>query len=288
MAAGGWFDWSTGDLVTEARFQDIQDSLVFIFASESAANSALTNKVEGTIFYDTGADLLKAWNGSSWITAESGDIEGITTSSTSGLDGGATSGTPSLSVKPNSATSGTVAAGDEILFGDINDSNNLKKTTAQDIANLAPAGGLTEIDSFTITSNVTGNGDLTSNWQRSTASGFAKLGTGMAETGGIFTFPSTGFYEVEAIIFFESRSAAFPQIQIQVTTDNSSYSTALTIFGGERANQGGTGVTHSGTTFVDVTDTTQVKVKFTSANLDSSNIIDASNTIFNFKKLGDT
>ena len=32
MAAGGWFDWTTGDLVTESRFQDIQDSLVFIFA----------------------------------------------------------------------------------------------------------------------------------------------------------------------------------------------------------------------------------------------------------------
>ena len=52
MAAGGWFDWSTGDLVTESRFQDIQDSIVFLFDSESAANSALTNKVEGTIFYD--------------------------------------------------------------------------------------------------------------------------------------------------------------------------------------------------------------------------------------------
>ena len=107
MAAGGWFDWSTGDLVTEARFQDIQDSLVFIFASESAANSALTNKVEGTIFYDTGADLLKAWNGSAWITAESGDIEGITTAATSGLNGGATSGTPSLVVDPTRLTDGT-------------------------------------------------------------------------------------------------------------------------------------------------------------------------------------
>ena len=116
MAAGGWFDWSTGDLVTEARFQDIQDSIVFIFASESAANTALTNKVEGTIFYDTGADQIKAWNGSAWIGAEAGDIEGITTSATSGLAGGATSGTPSLSVSPTSATSGTVASADVILF----------------------------------------------------------------------------------------------------------------------------------------------------------------------------
>ena len=140
MAAGAWFDWSTGDLVTEAKFQDIQDSIVFIYSSEAAANSALTNKVEGTVFVDTTDNLIKMWNGSSWQTAEAGDILGITTSATSGMAGGATTGTPSLSVKPNSATSGTVASGDEILFGDVNDSNNLKKTTAQDIANLASAG----------------------------------------------------------------------------------------------------------------------------------------------------
>ena len=88
MIAGGWFDWTTGDLVTESRFQDIQDSLVFIFASESAV-TALTNKVEGSIFYDTIMDKIKVdWNGDNSI-AETGDIEGITTSSTSGLAGGA-------------------------------------------------------------------------------------------------------------------------------------------------------------------------------------------------------
>jgi hypothetical protein len=51
MAAGNWVDWNTGDLVTAASFQDIQDSIVFIYADETAANAALTNKVEGTIFY---------------------------------------------------------------------------------------------------------------------------------------------------------------------------------------------------------------------------------------------
>ena len=89
MAAGGWFDWSTGDLVTEARFQDIQDSIVFIFADETAANAALTNKVEGTIFYDTTNNLLKAWDGSAWIGAEAGDIEGVTAGTN--LNGGGTS-----------------------------------------------------------------------------------------------------------------------------------------------------------------------------------------------------
>mgnify|MGYP003108750152 CR=1 FL=1 len=119
MAAGGWFDWSTGDLVTEARFQDIQDSIVFIFGSEAAANSALTNKVEGTIFYDTTDNLIKAWSGAAWISAETGDIEGITTSATSGLNGGAVSGTPSLVVDPTRLTDGTsitVDTGNDFLI----------------------------------------------------------------------------------------------------------------------------------------------------------------------------
>lgn len=138
MAAGAWFDWTTGDLVTEARFQDIQDSIVFIYASESEANTALTNKVEGTIFYDTTANLLKAWNGTAWIGAEAGDIEGVTAGN--GLSGGGTSGTVTLNVDINSESTATLAGGDEILIADVDDANNIKKTTAQDIANLASAG----------------------------------------------------------------------------------------------------------------------------------------------------
>jgi len=138
MAAGAWFDWTTGDLVTEARFQDIQDSIVFIYDDETAANVALTNKVEGTIFYDKSVDQLKAWNGSAWIGAEAGDIEGVTAGN--GLSGGGTSGTVTLNVDINSESTATLAGGDEILIADVDDSNNIKKTTAQDIANLASAG----------------------------------------------------------------------------------------------------------------------------------------------------
>ena len=96
MAAGSWVDWNTGDLVTAAAFQDIQDSIVFIFADETAANAALTNKVQGTIFYDTTADVLKAWDGSAWISAETGDIEGVTAGTN--LNGGGTSGTVTVNL----------------------------------------------------------------------------------------------------------------------------------------------------------------------------------------------
>ena len=140
MAAGAWFDWNTGDLVTEARFQDIQDSIVFIYADETAANAALTNKVEGTIFYDTTADVIKAWNGSAWISAETGDIEGVTAGA--GLSGGGTSGTVSLAVDINGQSSVTAATGDEILIADASDSNNIRKVTVQSILD---QGGFADI-----------------------------------------------------------------------------------------------------------------------------------------------
>lgn len=66
MAAGSWKDWAQGELVTESGFQDIQDSIVFIYANDAAANSALTNKVEGSIYYNTTDNVLKAWDGSAW------------------------------------------------------------------------------------------------------------------------------------------------------------------------------------------------------------------------------
>jgi len=74
MAAGAWKDWAEGELVTEALFQDIQDSVAFIYGSESAANTALTNKVTGTQFYDTGAGQLKIWNGSAWNAVAGGKV----------------------------------------------------------------------------------------------------------------------------------------------------------------------------------------------------------------------
>ena len=142
MAAGGWFDWSTGDLVTESRFQDIQDSIVFIFASESAANSALTNKVEGTVFYDTTANLIKAWSGSAWISAETGDIEGVTAGT--GLSGGGASGTVTVNFDPNSLSAGTVnVANDSVAIIDADDSGNPKKESIADLVSAIAGSNLT-------------------------------------------------------------------------------------------------------------------------------------------------
>ena len=55
-----------------------------------------------------------------------------------------------------------------------------------------------------------------------------KSALGMSESGGVFTFPSTGIYQVTAMILFKRNSGEnrFADLNIQVTTDNSSFNTA--------------------------------------------------------------
>jgi hypothetical protein len=109
MAAGNWVDWNTGDLVTAAAFQDMQDSIVFIYASESAANSALTNKVEGTVFFDTGANQLKVWDGSAWQEALTNPIKGYFET-----DQAVTSSSGVVSIDLDSGNTGTITLTENI------------------------------------------------------------------------------------------------------------------------------------------------------------------------------
>ena len=116
-----------------------------VFADSSARDSAVSSPSEGMFCYLKDTNVLQFYSGSAWASyIGDGDITGvtITTAATSGLSGGATatSGafTSTLVIAPNQATSATVAGSDIVLIGDADDSNNLKKTTAQDIANLAP------------------------------------------------------------------------------------------------------------------------------------------------------
>lgn len=148
MAGAGFKVWSTGDLVNASEFNTyIMEQTVMVFASSSARDSAISSPSEGMFAFLKDTNTLTFYDGSSWGSfIGEGDITGvtITTAGTSGLSGGATatSGafTSTLAIAPNSATSATVAGSDIVLIGDADDSNALKKTTAQDIANLASAG----------------------------------------------------------------------------------------------------------------------------------------------------
>lgn len=84
----------------------------------------------------------------------------VTTAANSGLSGGGDiTASRSLVIDPNNATSVTAATGDLLLIADVSDSNNLKKVTAQSIADLAPAAPSRAKETVTLVS-----GDITNQY----------------------------------------------------------------------------------------------------------------------------
>ena len=142
--ANGFKVFSTGEVLTAADVNDyLMEQSIGIFADATARDAQITSPIEGQFAYLSDSNTLFYYSGSAWASyIGDGDITGvtITTAGTSGLAGGstATSGAfaSTLVISPNDATSATVAPSDIVLIGDADDSNNLKKTTAQDIANL--------------------------------------------------------------------------------------------------------------------------------------------------------
>ena len=88
-------------------------------------------------------------------------------------------------------------------------------------------GGIEMVDQYRITANKSGSGLLNANWERSDTYGAGFIGTGMTESSGVFSFPSTGIYFITAGSYIlSSNSYTYGGFQIQVTADNSNYNTA--------------------------------------------------------------
>jgi len=118
---------------------------------------------------------------------------------------------------------------DEFL---VSDAGTLKRIDYS----LIKGGGITEADQWRLTSNLsTSSSTLTSNLERADTDGYGKIGTGMSESSGIFTFPSTGIYLIQYNIAANATSAGdirYAGGDIQTTTDNSSYSNAAEAWNG--------------------------------------------------------
>jgi len=128
--------------------------------------------------------------------------------------------------------------------------------------------GVTEADQWRLngdfTMSTTGTNVLVnSNWERVDTDGFGQLGTGMTESSGVFSFPSTGIYYIQSIadIYNSSGSAdSNPAgLRIFTTTDNSTYDLAA---GGYQAAANGEYVTLTTSFVFDVTNTSTHKVGF--------------------------
>ena len=163
--------------------------------------------------------------------------------------------------------------------------------------NITLANGITMADQWRRTANVGLSNNLnllTSDWERVDSAGQGTLTAsgGMSESGGIFTFPSTGIYFLRFQGYFEDTgSSATVSTQIHITTDNNTY-TRRAININHISDIGSYTYGYCACeTLVDVTATSNVKVKF-GVSSEGSTAFDSSTTenrnCATFIRLGDT
>ena len=213
-------------------------------------------------------------------------------------------GTPSDATVTNAKLASDVISGETDIGGAIADADlfllddgaggTLRKTAASRIKTYI-GGGITEIDQWRVTAqyqfSTSATGYVTANWERNDTSGFSYLGTGMSESSGVFSFPSTGFYEVVFHAAINQYGDEELIMDISVTTNNSSYSPMCNGYIGDADSSNNDGETTM-TAIIDVTDVSNVKVKFGFTGGGSNQHLKGSSTVnetyATFKKLADT
>ena len=143
----------------------------------------------------------------------------------------------------------------------------------------------------------TNNGEnfITTDWERVDGSGQGTyiVNGGMSESGGIFTFPRTGIYLVTWQAYGECTTTSRQNaVNIYITTNNSSYANrASSVFSiGPDLGSYNYGAGHC-SSLVDVTDTSQVKVKFrvySSGNVAWDQSSAENRNVATFLRIGDT
>ena len=192
----------------------------------------------------------------------------------------------------------------EVLLSD-GSAASLTQIPAANIVGVCTAGlgnasgafgqGITMADQWRLTTSFDSSAsDIDSNWERVDTGGFGQLGTGMSQSSGIFTFPSTGIYRIDfqaAAARASADSIRYVNLYIKTTTNGGSSFTedsyAVTNIHNTNHAYASGYLTH----IFDVTDVSTHKVKFfvqaenTLSWLGSTN---TTNTGATFVRLGDT
>ena len=158
-----------------------------------------------------------------------------------------------------------------------------------------PVGGITEIDVYRVSSTFQGGANpITSNWERFDTQGEDKLGTGMSQSSGVFTFPSTGYYEIIFHSnFYSGGDHQVVAVYIKVSTDGgSSYTYNTDGYGDLYFNSGNGYQSAQATQILKVTDTSNYKLTFATGTASNSSVYFVGGSTQNmtyvvFKKLAD-
>ena len=161
--------------------------------------------------------------------------------------------------------------------------------------------GLEEADGWQVTSGFSGAASpITNNWARNALrSTGGKVGTGMTESSGVFSFPSTGLYYITFIRnYYNNANAANVHASIAITSDNGSNWYTVTNSYGNTYNNGqdpsGNAHCHSQSNiYFNVTNVSTHKVRFNASHygsiggsLDSAGGTNNNGTHVTFMKLG--
>ena len=194
------------------------------------------------------------------------------------------------------AVDGSIVDADIVGLTSSKLSGALPAISGASLTNLPAGGGITQADIFRFNTTASLTYDtvtvVDSNWERPDQSDdvFDKIGTGMSESSGIFTFPATGIYLVQWIVRFTGTSSSNANhIYIDATVNNSDYNTVAQSAVMMNSNGQMTAIAQS---FLDITDTSNCKVRFkvyAAANNQNLNGNTAKNeTYATFIRLGDT
>ena len=101
-------------------------------------------------------------------------------------------------------------------------------TTATTASSIPGYGNVTGADQYRLSGNISTPRQslqvLNNNWERPDTGGFAKIGTGLSEAAGVFTFPETGIWLISATFIFQENGEnnQYDEGYIDTTVDNGS------------------------------------------------------------------
>ena len=172
-------------------------------------------------------------------------------------------------------------------------------TLSGDTATFAktPSGNLIgEVDQFRLTTNIT-NGQsnyITSNLERVDNAAFSKIGTGMSESSGTFTFPRTGLYRIGVVahIYIPDSNDGAAGVDTYFSDDNFSTTQQMaTAWAGDNDGSGQWYGTHSSECFVNISNISTMKIRFATTSMSDSILVGSTSvnqTTFSFIRLGES
>jgi hypothetical protein len=157
------------------------------------------------------------------------------------------------------------------------------------------ANGITMADQWRWTANFTGNAQpITANWERNDTS-FDKIGTGMTESSGTFSFPQTGIYKINTGTFYYLNSnSRYNEIVISLSTNGGSSWTAIA-YGYTSISNNTSSTTYASASteaIVDVTNASNFKIQISVSHHDTNTTTAGdsgrNDNFTTFIRLGDT